>query len=339
MKPLLLFIFFSLAINAQENTRITVKGRVLDYETGAPLEYVNVFLSNTTIGTSTDKNGNFFINNIPYGSYSIIFSYIGYEIEEKDFYSYKPETFKYNISLKPKAINLKQVDVTGNIPGDWKENLKIFERIFIGETENSKETKILNPEVLNFIKNKSSNILKAYSDSTIKVENKALGYNIYIILDSLLYYPNGGIKYTFYSRFEELSPGSKDEENDWESNRKKTYLNSSKHFFYALVHNQLDRDYYSLREGFGNGAKISPEDLSIISNGDSTIYTFNFMGRMAVKCYLSPVSYLNFLYSFVLIDKYGNLLTSSYAVETSGYWAQQRMADLLPRNYIYSDNK
>lgn len=338
-KLIFIFIFFPLVITAQENNRITIKGRVLDKETGAPLENVNIFLTNTTIGTSTDKSGKFIIKNIPYGTYNIIFSYIGYKIENKNFYSYKPETFNYNISLKPKAINLKQVNVTGTIPEDWKEKLKIFERIFIGETENSKETKILNPEVLNFVKNKNTNILKAYSDSTIKVENKALGYNIYIILDSLLYYPNGNIKYVFYSRFEELSPKSKNEEKDWESNRKKTYLNSSKHFFYALVHNQLDRDYYSLREGPGEGAKIFPEDLLIISNSDSTIFTFKFMGGLSVKCYLSPTSYLNFLYSFVLIDKYGNLLTSSYAVETSGYWAQQRVADILPENYVYSDNE
>ena len=38
-------------------------------------------------------------------------------------------------------------------------------------------------------------------------------------------------------------------------------------------------------------------------------------------------------------NKYGNLLTSIYSVQTSGDWAKQRVADLLPENYvtIYTD--
>ena len=335
IKLLFLFIVYSLLIYAQENNRITIKGRVLDKETGLPLENVNVFLSGATIGTSTDKKGQFTVKNVPFGSYNVIFSYIGYKIENKNFYSYKPETFNFNISLSPKAINLNQVNVTGNIPEDWKENLKIFTNIFIGETDNAKETKILNPEVLNFVRDKKTDTFKAYADSVIKVVNKSLGYKLHIILDSLVYYPNGNINYIFFSKFEELTPKSKEEEADWENNREKTYLNSSKHFFYALVHNQLDMDYYSLREGLGEGAKIFPKDLSITSNSDSTIYTFNFMGSLSIKRYINPTSYLNFLYSFVMIDKYGNLLTSIYSVQTSGDWAKQRVADLLPENYVY----
>lgn len=333
LKIIFLFLAFSLIIYSQD--KLTIKGKVLDKETNAPLENVNVFLSNTTIGTSTDKNGQFIINNVPFGSYNIIFSYIGYEVKDKNFYSYKPETFNFNISLIPKTIDLNQIDVTGNIPEDWKENLKIFTKIFIGETDNSKETKILNPEVLNFVREENTDNFKAFTDSVIIVENKSLGYKLNIILDSLVYYPNGNINYMFFSRFEELIPVSKDEEQDWKNNRQKTYLNSSRHFFYALVHNQLDKEYYSLRGGSANGAKISLEDLSVLSNSDSTIYTFNFMGSLFIKRYIYPPSLLNFLYSFILIDKYGNLLTSVYAVQTYGYWAQQRVADLLPENYVY----
>ncbi len=335
---LFVFIIYSLIICAQTNNSIIVKGKLIDKESGAPLENVNVFLTNTTIGTSTGNNGQFIIKNIPFGSYNIIFSYVGYEIEERNFYSYKPETFNYNISLNPKPINLNQVDVTGNIPEEWKKNVKIFKDIFIGETDNSKETKILNPEVLNFVKDEKTKIFRANADSVIKIENKSLGYKINVILDSLVYYPNGNIKYSFFSKFEELSPASKEEEEDWENNREKTYLNSSKHFFYSLVHNQLDNEYYSLREGSAQGAAIVPKDLSITSNSDSTIYTFNFMGNLYIKRYIDPPSNLNFLYSFVMIDKYGNLLSSVYAVQTSGNWAKQRIADLLPSNYVYTGN-
>ncbi len=161
---------------AQKENRITIIGIVIDKETKEPLENVNVFLNNTTIGTTTEKDGKFIIHNVPYGTYNIIFSYLGYEIESRNFDSYKSYTFEFNISLKSKPINLNQVNVTAEVPEEWKDDLEIFTRIFIGETKNSKQTKILNPEVLNFVNEKATGKLKAYSDSVLRIENKALGY-------------------------------------------------------------------------------------------------------------------------------------------------------------------
>jgi hypothetical protein len=344
----IIFLLIPTIISAQQNNLITVKGKVIDEKTGAPLEYVNVFLANTTIGTTTGENGNFIINNVPFGSYEIIFAYVGYETEKRSFYSYKPGMFNYNISIKPKDINLNQVTVTGTIPEDWKENLEIFRKAFVGETENSKKTRILNPEVLNFVRDKSGSILKAYSDSVIRVENNALGYMLYIFLDSLVYnIPDGTIKYKIYPRFNELSPASEVEKLTWEDNRQKTYIVSPKHFFYSLVHKQLDMDHYFLLKGslqdFLNGIvgivrRLSPEDLNLTMNNDSTLYTFNFTGCLEVGNHWSLPSYLNFLYPSVSIDKYGNLLRSTYIVDTYGYWANHRIADLLPQNYVYLGN-
>ncbi len=335
LRIVLIFFLYSILIIARQNNGITIKGRVTDEETGAPIENVNVFLANTTIGTTTAKDGRFVINYVPFGSYNIIFSYIGYEIETRDFYSFKPYTFDFNIALKLKPINLNQVNVTGNIPEDWKENLKLFTNVFIGESENSKETKIINPEVLNFVKEKGSRVIKAYSDSVLKIENEALGYMLYILLDSVVYIPDEYLKYMFYPRFEELSPANEEEKQTWKTNRQKTYLDSPRHFFYSLVHKQLEQDYYTLHEGPGIGA-IFADDLSITCDRDSAIYYFNYMGKLEIRTYLGKPSVLNFIYPSVSIDKYGNLLTSLYSVETYGYWAKQRIADLLPRDYIYS---
>jgi hypothetical protein len=334
---LVIFLFSSNIFLAQENTGISIKGRVLDEETGAPLENANVFLAGTTFGTSTDKSGNYIIKKIPYGTYDIIFSFVGYGIQKRKISSYKSEIFILEISLKPKAVNLNQINVTASVPEDWKENLKIFTKIFIGETENSRKTKILNPEVLNFQKEESSNILKAYSDSTIKVENRALGYMLYINLDSLEYDPDKTVEYTLYPRFKELSPATYKEKIVWEKNREKTYINSERYFFYALVHKELEKDFFSLHEGPGMGS-ISGKNLNLTCDEDSTLYTLNFMGDLEVRRFQGPSSFLNFLYSFVTIDKFGNLINYFPAVKTSGYWADQRIADLLPLNYVYHEN-
>ncbi len=336
LRIVFIFFIYSILIIARQDNGITIKGRVIEEETGAPIENVNVFLANTTIGTSTAKDGNFVISRVPFGSYNIIFSFLGYEVETRDIYSFKPYTFNFNISLKLKPINLKQVNVTGTIPEDWKENLKIFTRVFIGESENSKKTKFINPEVLNFVKEKGSKVIKVYSDSVLKIENDALGYKLYIILDSVVYIPGEYLKYMFYPRFEELSPARKEDKETWEDNRRKTYLDSPRHFFFSLVHNHLEEDYYTMHEGPGIGA-IFPKDLSITSDRDSAVFYFNYMGKLEVRAYLGNPSILNFIYPSALIDKYGNLLTSLYSVEIYGYWAKQRIADLLPRDYIYSD--
>lgn len=335
-------VFFSCAIiRAGENKEVKIKGQVLDDETGAPIENVDVFLDNTTIGTVTGRDGKYVISKIPFGSYKIIFSYIGYETEERDFFSYKNGTFEFNVSLRKKIINLNQVNVTGAIPEDWKDNLKTFTKVFLGKTENSEKTKIINPEVLNFVMDKNTDVLKAYSDSTVIVENKALGYVLYIVLDSLVYNPNKTIKYMLYPKFKELTPASEEEKLEWNENRRKTFLNSRKHFFYALVHNQLYK-YYSILQGpinfllMGYGTSFYPSDLNLACNEDSTIFVFNFSGGLEINDHSNPPSFLNFFYPSVSIDKYGNLMTSLYVVETSGYWATKRIADLLPKNYFYN---
>ncbi len=330
-------------ILAQQQDSLTIKGKIVDDETGVPLYGVNVFLANTTIGTSSGKDGKFTITNVPFGSYDLIFSHVGYEIEKKSFHSYEAGVFEYNISLKPKMVSLKEITVTGTVPEDWKDNLEIFTKVFIGETENSRKTRILNPEVLDFVRDPSTDVLRAYSDSVIRVENDALGFMLYISLDSLVYDVRGEtVLYRTYSRFVELPPVSEGERLTWEDNRQMTYLVSSRHFFCSLIHKQLDVDRYSLSQGSsisgirsGFARRLVPGDLDLTTDRDSILYTFNFTGVLEVQSDQASLSYLEFLFPSVSIDKYGNLLQFDYSTKTYGYWANERIADLLPQNYVY----
>jgi hypothetical protein len=327
----------ALSFAQKDNNLITVKGRVLDEATGAPLEFVNIFLANTTIGTTSGNNGEFTLNNIPFGTYDLIFSYVGYETDQNHLSSYKPGVFNYTIKLKPKPINLNPVNVEAAESEekieDWKANFKEFKKYFIGETDNSSKTKILNPEVLNFAKDKLTKIFKAYSDSVLKIENRALGYMMFIVLDSLVYIPGQVIEYRFYPRFEELTPSSEKEKQRWEDNRQYTYLNSPKHFYYSLVHKRLFKDHYTLKSV--GGEKIFPEYLQLTTDADSTIYEFRFNGTLSIERFVHSASILNFYYPSVSIDKFGNLSSTFSTVGIYGYWADQRIADTLPYDYVY----
>ena len=55
-----------------------IDGQIVDKETGEPLIGVNVFISKTSIGTTTDKDGLYTIKNISNGRYELVISMIGY---------------------------------------------------------------------------------------------------------------------------------------------------------------------------------------------------------------------------------------------------------------------
>lgn len=61
------------------NKRGTIQGKLLDTETKVPLVGANIEILNTTLGAGTNMEGNFVIENVPVGSYTIQFSYIGYQ--------------------------------------------------------------------------------------------------------------------------------------------------------------------------------------------------------------------------------------------------------------------
>ncbi len=55
-----------------------IAGKIVDAKTNEPLIGANVVVSGTTMGGATDIDGNYFINNIPPGSYALRVSAVGY---------------------------------------------------------------------------------------------------------------------------------------------------------------------------------------------------------------------------------------------------------------------
>lgn len=78
---LILCIASSTKIYAQDNRPAqTIRGIVIDQASGAPLAFVSVgLLDLPNIGTTTDDDGKFTMNNIPVGRHDIQATFIGYE--------------------------------------------------------------------------------------------------------------------------------------------------------------------------------------------------------------------------------------------------------------------
>jgi hypothetical protein len=76
-----IILFFNPTAFSQTIPKTSISGNVVDASTGKPLHFANVFLNNTTLGCATDENGGFSIERIPLGTYSLVASMMGYELE------------------------------------------------------------------------------------------------------------------------------------------------------------------------------------------------------------------------------------------------------------------
>lgn len=90
----------------------SVTGKVWDQETKSPLMFTNVFVAGTNLGTTSNKDGLFTINNIPSGNHIIQFNYIGYETKRIDLSIKENVTSNIKVALTPQAIQLGEVVVT-----------------------------------------------------------------------------------------------------------------------------------------------------------------------------------------------------------------------------------
>lgn len=73
------FFLFTTLVHAQNSGSLS--GRILDLQSQQPLPGATLILEGTGIGVVTDEEGYFTINEIPYKSYNVIASFLGYESE------------------------------------------------------------------------------------------------------------------------------------------------------------------------------------------------------------------------------------------------------------------
>ncbi|MBN1339696.1 MAG: TonB-dependent receptor [Bacteroidales bacterium] len=113
-KTAVFLLFFSLmlisqAVFAQYGT---VRGFVYEQESGEPVIFTNVYLQNTSYGSSTDVNGYFVISKIPAGNYLLLVTYLGFDTLKIDV-SIKPdEIITRKLFLEKASYTLEQVQVT-----------------------------------------------------------------------------------------------------------------------------------------------------------------------------------------------------------------------------------
>jgi len=106
-----LFILFITAFSYAQTGSIV--GKLTDKEyNNEPLAFANVLLKGTTIGTTSDFDGLYELNNLESGTYTIVVSFVGYETQEITVTVVTDKVTEVNVPMGASAASLDEVVIT-----------------------------------------------------------------------------------------------------------------------------------------------------------------------------------------------------------------------------------
>lgn len=325
----------------------TIKGKIVDAETGEPLPNVNVFISGTTWGTTSGLDGNFILKNLKSGQHEIVASMIGFEsfqkiINIKDF-----DLIMLNIELKVKVYRVDQIEVESSKPVEWESNLKLFKRYFLGRSKFSADCIIENVQYFEFSRPKP-HLFIASIDRPFKIINNALGYELVCELEQFSFNQvEQRVKYVLLPRFIELSSDDSNLEEEWQKNRVRAYEGSLEHFLKSLVDGNFGQNGYEIStsriasqsgyDGYRN--PVFTADSILHYNMETKRYVLQFNHFLQIKDTRRsidelPISWIKLIFGEVTLDSLG-YPAEVMSIETHGYWATKGAADLLPKYFAH----
>jgi CarboxypepD_reg-like domain len=352
-KHLLPCLFFLFVLPVSIQAQFTVSGLVLDSASREPLSAASVFCQNTTLGTATNKQGEFTLN-LKSGGYDLIFSYTGY----------KTQTLRISDNNKLEVLMTKEDKSLGEVTlknsyevtDGWSKYGDFFFKNFIGATPNADQCVLTNPEVLKFYYYKRSNRLKVLATDALQIANKALGYNLRYQLDSFVYFYNTNINsYRGYCLYTEMDGGDSLKK-VWVTNRLKTYEGSKLHFMRSYYDSTVledgwiidmldeanDKKFNKVKDVYDSlyyGAMDSTLQIEIYYPRKISItYTkkrpeAEYLKKMNLpKSVPFPISYID-IRETIAITENGYYYDQKDWVN-QGYWSWKNVGDLLPYDYV-----
>jgi hypothetical protein len=237
-----------------------VKGRVVDGGTNKPISFADIYLVSTTFGAGSDMNGNFSFKVSKPGKYDLIASFVGYTKSRTSILVGKDSTFSFEFKLFENADELRDIVIQADT-SHRKKDFKDFKRVFLGETENSSSSEILNPKEIYVYREETDQKLVAFARKVIVTENRGLGYTVYYDLEN---FESVGNKSSFTGsvRFKELSPKDEKQRARWKSAREISYGGSLTHLMSSIRSNRLEKEGWEVLIEY---AKLRPSN-GVISN-------------------------------------------------------------------------
>lgn len=342
---------------AQNVPRATLSGTVTSAATGTPIPDAHVFIAVSMNGTTTNAEGQYYLENVPLGAHRLYVSVLGYEPQGQDILLREPRNHTYDFTLEEAVIEFDEVVVTAEEDRRWQERLEKFTRLFIGETAYAEDVEITNAPVLDF--SQSITEFKAWASEPLVIENQALGYRITYFLKDFEA-TTTRTRYDGEPLYEELEPSSPQEADLWARNRREAFFGSFRHFMLAALSGRIEEQGFLLysrpvERDLGNNPRpgngkfpFEGEILKDTEHPGEKMLTFdNFLevtftkelesegylewqGRPGKPKYQSSMLLLE--NGPTLVDAKGDVL-DPYGVTFFGYLAYERVANELPKEY------
>jgi hypothetical protein len=343
-------LFLSCLLQAQ----FTITGKIVDSASHEPLTGASVYCQNTTIGTATNKQGEFSLSLKP-GGYDLIISFTGYLTKQMRIAHTDEKLPDIELVKEEKSLGEVVIKSSNEVPDGWQKYGEFFVEHFIGATPNSANCRLMNPDVLKFYFLKRSNKLRVLATDALQIANNALGYNMRYQLDSFIYYYNTDISlYRGNCLYTEMD-GTDSLKRAWALARSRTYEGSKLHFMRSYYDSTLAQDgflidildennptkfnrvtdiydtlYYSPLDSTGEIQIGFPRKISVT-------YTKRKPEQEYLKKYKMPknvstqVSYIEFR-DGIAIKENGYFYDQKDLVN-QGYWSWKNLADQLPYDY------
>lgn len=340
MKYALLFLLFlPLCLSAQ-----IIRGKIVDKDTQKPIENADVFIDQTSVGTSTDASGLFELDTKGLQQ-QVIINAFGYKSRVFSVMDFKSSVI---VNLESESEELQEVVVDVSL-FSRKELLKTFRYFFLGNSVNGKKAVIENEDDLVLYYDREKSELICESAKPIRVHNKNLGYHILFYLkEARISFKGKTINPAFYresaifgfTSFTDLSKKPK----QFKKNRNSTFQASANPFWLAFLDNTLrENSYYfyinrvlfDLDEYF----KITEEGMDykveLIKNPVTSDLRGNEVPAAFNVTHIDRKEQKSLFYVLAAefrINRNGFLMNPQNILY-GGYFADLKMADMLPVDY------
>ncbi|MHA4896572.1 carboxypeptidase-like regulatory domain-containing protein [Pedobacter sp. PWIIR3] len=349
----MVLVFLSVATQAQTSFNISGTVKTTD---GKPIESATVFINGSKQITKTDAQGNFIFPKVNPGTYEVVVNMIGFASVKQNVII-QDKSVAISIALSEKQIVLAEVMI-GDGSGRAAQ-VKTFIKNFLGESENARNCKILNTELLDFSTKKT--LLEATTSDFLLIENRNLGYNIKYLLRNFRFNSGTGItSYDGESIFENMQ-GDERQQAQWKVNRKKAYEGSLMHYLRSLYLNTTREEGF-LTYNITNRVEpltLDPNPVNMeqfLFTVDSNFVEMKFKQRLYIIHDVKAASVedetskqesitkemgkngsiMQLYLTNAVIDKKGSYVDyRSFYIQ--GFWGRKRIGDQLPFEYQPGD--
>jgi len=223
----------------------SLKGKVIDAASQKPVAGASVFISNTSVGTVTNNNGEFDLTRLPANEFELVVSFIGYEPHVQ--HITMPVQKVLQIQLQAKANELQDVVVSTYEKDGWQKWGNFFLSSFIGTSSYARDCVIKNYKTIRFKYSKKNNFISAHASEPLIIENKALGYHLKYEMVHFSYDFNS--KYLIYAGFPLFieMKGNQRKQRKWKANRLDAYTGSMMQFMQAIYRNNVTETGFEMR--------------------------------------------------------------------------------------------